>query len=300
MSPVQRIRGRIGASSTPIAPRAGAIGGLIALVAAAMGFLAAAAALTGVAADRIAGRWTDELSHVATVRVIAPEAELEAEVSNALSVLALAPGIADARVLSDEENRALLAPWLGPEADLAALPLPVLIDVQLEGSGPDAADVARQLSLAAPGAVWDDHGEWRAPLIVAARGVRRAAAAGVLMAVIALAAMVAVAAAATLWSGAGVVRTLRLIGAEDRFISRAFERPFALRAALGAGIGAAAAAIFAVTMPRIGVGAFGAGDFGGGAQIWLAPLAPPVAALIAGLTALGATRAAAHLVLRRG
>ncbi|MEX2520675.1 MAG: cell division protein FtsX, partial [Paracoccaceae bacterium] len=131
-------------------------------------------------------------------------------------------------------------------------------------------------------------------------GVRRAAAAGSWMALVALAAMVAVAAAATLWSGAGVVRTLRLIGAEDRFISRAFERPFALRAAFGAAVGAAAAAIFALTMPRIGTEMFSTGAFGAEPLLWLAPLAPPVAALIAGLTALGATRAAAYLVLRRG
>lgn len=304
MNALKTLNGALGRKSPPIAPRAGVIGGLIALVAAAMGFLAAAGALTGFAADSIAGRWTERLSAVATVSVASPLGEDPAgAVAATLAVLRSTPGIAEARPLSEDENRALLAPWLGPEADIAALPVPALIDVKLEPVGPDTAELRRRLTQAAPGAVWDDHREWRSPLIQAARGLRRTAAAGVLLSVGALAAMVAVAATASLWSGAGVVRTLKLIGAEDRFISRAFERPFATRAALGAGIGALIAAAIAAGMPRIeGIDVFAAGAFTGGgpgADWRLVLLAPLAAALVAGLTALGATRAAAYFVLRR-
>ncbi len=289
----------------PIAPGGGAIGGLIALVAAAMGFLAAAAAIAGLAAGEVAGRWSADLARVATVRVWTPEADgqgaREAAVTAALSVLAVTPGVAEARLIDEAAQRALLAPWLGAEADVSALPLPSLIDVRLEGAGPDVADVSRQLSAAAPGAEWDDHGEWRGPLIRAADRVRQAAAAGVALAAAALAAMVAVAAAATLWSGAGVVRTLRMIGAEDAFISRAFAGPFALRAALGAGAGALAAAALPFTLPQIGVETgLETGLAAGADLIVLAPLLVLSTALVAGLTALAATRAAAWLVLRRG
>lgn len=285
-----------GPPETPIAPRAGLIGGLIALVAAAMSFIAVSAVEAGLAADRIAGRWSGELSRSATVRIAAPAEDRDAVTAAALAVLEIAPGVAGARVLTEAENQALLAPWLGRDADVANLPLPVLIDVTLAGRGPDEEDLRRQLSLAAPGAIYDDHAEWRAPLVTAAQGLRIVAGIGVALAIGALAAMVSVAASATLWSGAEVVRTLQLIGAEDRFISRAFERPFALRAAFGGACGAALALLFAEQMPRIeGVDVIAAGASGYGPAWWLAPLAP----VVAGLTALIATRIAAYVVLRR-
>ncbi|MFV0475906.1 MAG: hypothetical protein ACK5MQ_17140, partial [Pikeienuella sp.] len=291
MNALRTLNDALGRNAPPIAPRAGVIGGLIALVAAARGFLPAAGARTGCAAASLAGRSRERLSAVATVRI---EPGAEASVTEgALTVLGSTPGVAAARALSEEESRALLAPWLGEDADIAALPVPLLIDVTLEPEGVDVEEIRRRLSLGAPGAIWDDHREWRSPLIVAARGLRRAAAAAVLVSIGALAAMVAVAAAASLWSGAGVVRTLKLIGAEDRFISRAFERPFAIRAALGAGIGALAAALIAAGMPEIDA-------IGPLTADWrLILLSPLAAALIAGLTALGATRAAAVFVLRR-
>lgn len=297
MKALAALKAFISPADTAIAPRAGLIGGLIAMVAAAMAFLAVMATEAGVAADRIAGRWSGELSASATVLITADSGDVDALAQAAVDVLVITPGIADAKVISTEENRALLAPWLGQDADIEALPLPTLIDVTIEGTGPDLDDMNRKLQLAAPGAVYDNHGEWRAPLIETAKGLRFAAAFGVALTVAALAAMVAVAAAATLWSGAGVVRTLRLIGAEDQFIARAFERPFAIRAALGALIGALAALIVASRLPRIeGISAVtGGAPWSSSPTWWLLPLA----AIVAGATALIATRLTAIFVLRR-
>ncbi len=281
-------------AAPPIAPRAGAIGGLIAVVALATGFVAGLAGFAGLAAERAASGWSAALADAATVRT--PDA---ASAEAAAAILATAPGIGAIHLLSEAETAALLAPWLGAKADLSALPVPRLIDVRLVGDGPDREELARRLEAAAPGAVWDEHRAWRAPLLEAARGVRGAAAAAIGFAALALAAMVGVAAAATLWSGAGIVRTLRLIGAEDRFITRAFERPFALRAGAGALIGAGAATALAFAAPRIeGLGALG-GAPDAAAPLWLAAAAPLFAGLLAALVALCATRIAAWLVLRR-
>ncbi|MEM7544388.1 MAG: cell division protein FtsX [Pseudomonadota bacterium] len=290
------LRALFAPTDTPIAPRADFIGGLIALVAAAMAFLAVAATEAGLAADHIAGRWSGELSASATVRITGEAANLPATIDGALGVLEVTPGVAVARVLSDDENRALLAPWLGEEADIAALPLPVLIDVTLSGAGPDVEELKRQLALSAPGAIYDDHGEWRAPLLAAADALRIAAGVGVALTIAALAAMVSVAAAATLWSGAGVVRTLHLIGAEDRFIVRAFERPFAIRAALGAFCGTLLAWLIAARIPQLHAVDVMAGSASQTAPStwWLLPAVP----LVAGATALLATRLAAAFVLK--
>lgn len=296
IKPLHTIREVFAPEETPIAPRSGVIGGLITLVALAMSFLAVVAFEAGVAADRVAGQWAGELAQSATVRISADPQDLDALGKAALSALQIAPGVASARVLSESELQDLLAPWLGQQADVAALPLPRLIDVTIEGAGPDVADVQRQLDLVAPGAIYDDHGEWRAPLIEAAQGLRRLTTLGVALSLVVLSAMVGVAAVATLWSGEGVVRTLRLIGADDRFISGAFERQFSLRAAIG-GVFGSAIALFAMSrMPQItSSDILTAGvSFGQGPTWWLV-IAAPIACAIA---ALLATKAACFFVLR--
>lgn len=296
MNPFRAIREVFAPEETPIAPRSGVIGGLITLVALVMSFMAAVAFEAGVAADRVAGQWAGELAQSATVRISADPEEIDGIAKAAMSALQIAPGVASARLLSESELQELLAPWLGQQADVAALPVPALIDVTIEGKGPDVEDVQRQLDLVAPGAVYDDHGEWRAPLIEAARGLRRLTMLGVALSLVVLAAMVGVAAVASLWSGAGVVRTLRLIGAEDRFISSAFERQFALRAAIGGVFGSALGLIAMSRMPQITSSSFltvGA-EFGQGPTWWLALAAP----LACALAALLATKAASFFVLR--
>ena len=296
MNPFRAIKEVFAPEETPIAPRSGVIGGLITLVALAMSFLAAIAFEAGVAADRVAGQWAGELAQSATVRISASPEEMDAVAKAAMSALQIAPGVASARLLSESELQELLAPWLGQQADVGALPLPALIDVTIEGTGPDVNDVQRQLELVAPGAVYDDHGEWRAPLIEAARGLRRLTLLGVALSVVVLAAMVGVAAVASLWSGAGVVRTLRLIGADDRFISSAFERQFALRAAIGGVFGSVLGLLAMSRMPQVtSSNILTAGvDFGQAPTWWLA-LAAPVACALA---ALLATKAASFFVLR--
>ena len=292
------IRNVFAPQDTPIAPRSGVIGGLILFVAMAMTFIAVIAFEAGLAAERLAGQWSGELSQSATVRIVAAEDELPGLTRAALGALEVAPGVAAAEVVGEEELQTLLAPWLGRDADIEALPLPVMIDVSLSGAGPDPADIQRQLDLVAPGAVYDDHGQWRAPLIEGAKGLRRIAIAGVALALLALSAMVAVAATASLWAGAGVVLTLRLIGAEDRFISRAFERQFALRAAIGGVFGAVIALIITARMPRLATADIFAPTeaISAGPHLWLVFVAPAITAIVA----LVATRTACFFVLRRG
>ena len=83
---------------------------------------------------------------------VAPPAEIPA----ALAVLNATPGVASAAVLSDSDNSALIAPWLGTSLSARDLPFPVLIDVKLAaGAGPDVPNLRRRLLAAAPHAVVD-------------------------------------------------------------------------------------------------------------------------------------------------
>jgi cell division transport system permease protein len=82
------------------------------------------------------------------------------------------PGVAEARALSDEENRALLEPWLGPDVPVEALPDPA---ARGRGDAEEASTprgCARGSRPSCPGAVLDDHALWRAPLVSAAGWLR--------------------------------------------------------------------------------------------------------------------------------
>lgn len=244
MSIVARILGV--ADGPPIVPATGWSASLTTLAAVAMCFLAVLTLSAGVAADRLAAAWKADLKGLATVRVSGPADEIDARVERVLHVLATTPGIAKAEPLSPAEHEALLAPWLGAGLDLPELPAPRLIDIDIDGDGPDTERLQARLDGAAPGAFYDDHQSWRGPLSSAAKSLERISWLATALIGVAAAGMVALAARATLAANVDVVRLIRLIGGEDRFIARAFVWRLTMRGffggVLGAGMGVAALA----------------------------------------------------------
>lgn len=281
------------AISDQIVPRSGHGAWLVWLGAAAMAFLAVFALALSMSAARLADSWTAALAQSATVRVAAPPAELDAQTEAVLEVLRTTPGIEDARVMTPEEQGDLLSVWLGPDLPLDALPLPRMVEVWETSDGPDRQGLRLRLSAEAPGAIYDDHTQWRRPLIDAASRLR--AVSGLALALIGAVtgAIIALAASAALASNAQVIRVLRLVGARDRFIARAFVRRMTRRAALGAVIGTALGMASMMGLPSLGPDATSGLGFQGAG--WLAPLLVPV--LIA-VVAWAAAMATAFTVLR--
>ena len=281
----------------PIVPRSGWAAALTALTALAMSFLAVLTLSAGIAAERLAANWRSELAGIATVRISAPLDQLEARVTAALTVLASAPGVADARLLSDAEHLSLLEPWLGAGNWLDDLPVSRLIEVQIEAPEPDPAAIQARLDAAAPGAVYDDHALWRQPLVRAAMALRRLAWFATALVALAAAGMVALAARSTLAGNAEVVRVIRLIGGEEKFIENAFVRRLAARAALGGLAGAILGTVSLMLMPEMAPGTALAlslaPDPPGRALLLLA--VPTVAAIIA----WAAARHSVRLMLRQ-
>jgi cell division transport system permease protein len=156
-----------------------------------------------------------------------------------LTVLEQTPGVDSARALSDDEQRALLEPWFGPDLPVADLPVPRLIEVIETPEGYDAAGLRQRLAAEAPGPVLDDHTRWRR------RWSRPRTACACWAGV----------AGADPWldrrddhpggaGGACLQRTgdpvMRLVGARDTYIARAFVRRFTRRALTGAAVGTVA------------------------------------------------------------
>ena len=145
------------------------------------------------------------------------------------------PGVAQATRLDGPAETRLLAPWLGQDVDVSALPLPVLIDVQLKpGVAVDADTLAQRLRIVAPGTTVESHGSWLDRLFRIARLVQIGAAAVVVL--IGLVAVVTV--IFTTRTGlaihAPVVELVHLIGASDAYVARQFQW-HAFRLGLGGG-----------------------------------------------------------------
>ena len=274
-------------------PPTGFTARLTVFTAAAMAFLAVFAIALSLATGRLADRWSAELARTATLRISAPVDQADAQVRAALTVLEQTPGVASARPLSDDEERALLEPWFGPDLPLDSLPIPQLIEIVETAEGYDATGLRARLQAEVPGAVLDDHTRWRAPLITAAHRLRSLGWVALILIGGATAAMITLAAQSALAANAQVIRVLRLVGARDTYIARAFVRRFTLRAALGALIGTVLGLLAVAALPDSGDGFLtGLGFQGLG---WLVPLLVPP---LAGVTAFFATRAAALRTLR--
>ncbi len=278
-----------------VVPPSGFTAQLTIFAAAAMAFLAVFALALSLATGRMASRWESELALTATLRISAPEDQIAAQTAAALRLLDTTPGIASARAIPDSEAQALLEPWFGPDLPVDSLPIPQLIEIITTPEGYDDTGLRARLQAEVPGAVLDDHTRWREPLIQAAGRLRLMAGIALVLIALATAAIIALAAQAALAANEQVIRVLRLVGAKDGYIARAFTRRFALRGLVGGAAGTAAGLVAVLFLPRADVaGGFltGLGFQGAG---WLVPfLIPP----FAGAVAWAATRIAALRKLR--
>jgi cell division transport system permease protein len=275
-------------------PPTGFTARLTLFTAGAMAFLAVFAMALSLATGRLADRWSAELARTSTLRITAPVDQADAQLRAAITVLETTPGVAAARPLSADEQRALLEPWFGAGLPVEDLAIPQLIEIIEEGGGYDSIGLRARLQAEVPGAVLDDHTRWREPLVKAADRLRTLGWLAIVLIAGSTAAMITLAAQAALAANVQVIRVMRLVGARDIYIAGAFVRRFTLRALTGGAIGTVVGMIAIWLLPSTDVaGGFltGLGFQGVG---WLAPLIiPPLAAAVA----FFATRAAALRML---
>ena len=260
----------------------------------AMAFLAVFALALSMASGRLATNWRDALAGSATLRISAPAGQMAAQTERALAILTQTPGVAEARALSPDEQRALLEPWFGPDLPVESLPVPQLIEIRETGEGYDGDGLRLRLQAELPGAVLDDHTRWRRPLVDAAGRLKILGWLAILLIFGAMGAMITLAANAALAANAQVIQVLRLVGATDTYIARAFVRRFTLRALIGAFAGVVAGMVAVLLLPSAGAEAGILTGLRFQGLNWLWPfLVPPLAAVVA----FAATRWAAMRVL---
>lgn len=277
------------ATAEGVVPRTGYTAMLTIASAAAMAFLAVFVLSLALTAGRQATDWEASLADTATLRISAPVEMASAQADTVETILSQTPGIGATRRLTNDEQALLLQPWFGTDLPIETLRLPILIDITLTEDGPDVIGLRQRLAAEAPGAVYDDHGRWRAPMIDAARGLRTLSLTALILIATVIGVTVALAASAAISANGQVIDVLRLVGAEDRYITRAFTRRFTLRTLAGAAAGTLIGLVAVALIPTVaGGGLASAVGFQGGEWIW-----PFLVPLAAAALAFAATRAAA-------
>ncbi len=203
-----------------------------------MVYLAALALVCAMMMGKVVERWDTGLSGRITVQVPPAEAgaEADAPLDKVIEILLAAPGIVSAKVLEPDEIVELLEPWLGAGASYADLPLPALIEVDMDpAAGPDLEKLARELDRAAPGTVLDDHQSWLGRLLDLARSIELVAGLIVVLVGASAVTMVAFATRMGLAIHGPVIELLHLIGAQDSYVASEFQS-HALKLALRGGV----------------------------------------------------------------
>lgn len=205
-------------------------------------FLACLSAVGALAADRAAHGWARQLRSEATVQVRPRVGETGAEAAaRAAETLSAVPGVAEAEAMDRKTAEALLRPWLG-DAVLPDLPIPHLVTVRLDRTGPaSAVSLSRALASAGLDATVDDHSLWRGEVERSAALITVLALAAFLLTAGAAGAAVAYATRAGMAAQTGVIETLSLNGASDSAIAGLYQTRYGLLAAAAGGLGAAAA-----------------------------------------------------------
>lgn len=248
----------------------------------------------GLTLRNMADQATAELEGGVTVQIVEASPEMRrSQAASAQDALSAMPGVISVRLVPQDEVDALIEPWLGTglESGLGtAVPVPALIDVQLEGdvSASRLADIRARLADAAPSARVDAQSGWLKPVFNAIASLQWLAIALVLLLAVALAAAVLLAARNALGANRETIEIVHLLGGTDRQIARVFQRSIGIDAIGGGIVGLMLAVVVILFLGRrfagLGAGLVDSGSLGWSDWLLLA-LVPVAAALLAMLTA---------------
>jgi len=213
------------------------------------GYLAAIGGLALVLLSDDLQVWNRSLGNSLTVQI--PVEASAPRIETILALLRQTAGIRGVRLLEPAETAKLLEPWLGPAAAAATLPVPRLVDVQLEPAAIDIADLRQKLSSLMPGAQLDDHRQWLDNSRHTAIRLEGLIAIGIAVVALSTAASAAALTRARLAAHQPTLELLHLIGAADTDVARPFQADALRRGALGGAIGAAAALVTLIAVVNI-------------------------------------------------
>ena len=273
-----------GRTASALVPRR-RISGPVPWVLAIMIMLSVLAAGGALALSNLASSAKGELAGAITVQVIEANADLRAEQSELAAELLLQdPAVRSLRRIPREELDQMMEPWLGVNDAGDAIPIPDLIDVQLQRPASDAELLRLQNLLAndAPNSRIDAQSDLLEPVYSALSALLYLSLGLILLLAFASSAAVWLASRSAFTSNRETMEIVHLLGGADKQIARIFQRSVAFDALLGAVLGLA----IGVAVMLLVAGQFAALDSGmveGGGfdwRDWLVISAIPIAGIL--------------------
>jgi cell division transport system permease protein len=240
-------------------------------------------------------QWDASLASALTLQV--PADTTQPRIDMALGALKQTKGVVSARLLQPDETTKLLQPWLGNSVAIANLPLPHLIDVEIDPRATiDYTTLRQQLDSIVPEAQLDNNRTWLGGVRAFALRIEGVITAGVIVVTALIVTIIVFTARIGLAIHRSVIELLHLLGARDDYIARQFQ-VHALSLGLRGGlIGGAAAALTVVILGPAGhmlelpvpITTYGLFDW----RVWLL-------LIVTGLVAGGVAMATARIVVLR-
>lgn len=234
----KRLKGSVAARLLPQTRLGGPIPWVIAILIA----LVVVAAAGGLALRNLAENASADLSGAATVQIVeADPAQRDAQAGAVAQALTGDPMVKSVRIVPEDELTELLEPWLGAGAASEDVPIPALIDVELnERAG--TGEIERLQTLVdevAPDGRVDAQSEWLAPVYDALRSLQFLALGLIALVAFATAAAVWMAARSALANHGEIVEIIHLLGGTDAQVTGIFQRSVIRDAAFGGLVGLA-------------------------------------------------------------
>lgn len=145
---------------------------------------------------------------------------MEARATALQQALGKTPGVSRMQVLGKDTMAGLLQPWLGSQAVIEQLPLPLLIDVQLDRQNPATKESLEAAMASIPGVQLDDHARFQEDLVRMVDTLRTTANLVLMLTLGALMLTSYFASEATFHMNRDVIELLHLIGADDRAVAQ--------------------------------------------------------------------------------
>ena len=191
-------------------------------------------------------QWDRSLASTATLQMPADVSQPRIEMT--LGALRQTKGIVSAKLLDLDETAKLIQPWLGNSVSIAGLPLPRLIDIQVDPHADiDYATLREQLNSIVPNAQLDTGGASRNDARGFALRVEAVLATGVAVVAALIVTIIVFTARIGLAIHRSLIELLHLLGAQDAYIARQFQ-VHALSLGLRGGIIGDAAAVVTVVV----------------------------------------------------